>query len=330
MTTALEGIFARYEKYKELAFTEADSPPAGAWFDGPMMGLPAGRAVCIGDHNKTHFHQKFDDQKTPLGVHVLLCHTQFDGGKSAHQSAVQDTLAKTTHTRTQFPPGTNPAVWCHEIDITTVASSANAFPKAIQDGADAVRNATWKCLAATGPHVGANGNIPADHVHIDWVNNRDTITIKLPDAAALAIEAGESIQVDYTVLWALGEFLGESDGTRPNLQLIAQLANDSTNDVMAHELGHTMGAVIKAVPPGLKASAHGWKYTARGHQGPHCAFGAPAKTFNNLTKNLTGLGAVCKCIMYGSNSKTASTSNGSFCVKCVPFLRAEALQDITK
>ena len=149
------------------------------------------------------------------------------------------------------------------------------------------------------------------------------------DAAAI-IDAGERVRINYTVLWALGEFLGESDGKRPNLQLIAQLSNDSTNDVMAHELGHTMGAVLKAVPPGLVASDHVWKYTGRGHQGPHCAFGAPAATFNDASKNLTGLGAVCKCIMYGANRKPASNSNGRFCEKCRPFLVAEALQDITK
>lgn len=330
MTTALEELNVRYEKYKEIAFTEADSPPAGAWFDGPMMGLPAGRCVCIGDHNKGHFHAKFDDAKNPAGVHLLLCHTQFDGGATAHASTVADTVAKSTHAKVPFPPGAATTEWCHELDISTVNGKANVFPKAIQDGADAVRSATWTSLAASGAHAGKTGAVPADHVHVDWVNNRDLITIKLPADAAAIVDAGVSVRVNYTVLWALGEFLGESDGARPNLQLIAQLSNESTNDVMAHELGHTMGAVLKAVPPGLVASDHGWKYTGRGHQGPHCAFGAPAATFNDASKNLTGLGAVCKCIMYGANGKTVSNSNGRFCEKCRPFLLAEAVQDITK
>ncbi len=330
ITASLEEIHVRYEKYKELAFSEADSPPAGAWFDGPMMGLPAGRCVCIGDHNKAHFHAKFDDQKNPVGVHVLLCHTQFDGGKTAHKSTPSDTISKTTHVKVPFPPGAATTAWCHELDISTVNGSANVFPKAIQDGADSVRGATWTSLAPTGPAAGKSGAVPADHVHVDWVNNRNVVTIKLPADAAACVDAGASVRVSYTVLWALGEYLGESDGARPNLQLIAQLANDSTNDVMAHELGHTMGAVLKAAPPGLSAGDHGWKYTGRGHQGPHCAFGADAAVFADATKNLTGLGAKCKCIMYGENGKAASNSNGRFCEKCRPFLDAEALGDITK
>lgn len=330
ITASLEGIFVRYEKYKTLTFSEGDAPPAGAWFDGPMMGLPAGRKVCIGDHNKSHFHAKFDDQKTPLGVHVLVCHKQFDGGETSYQSVVNDTIASSTHTKAKFPPGGATDAWCHALDITTVSGAANVFPKAIQDGADAVRSATWTSLAATGPHAGATGAIPADHVHIDWVSNQNVITVKLPAAAAAAVDAGASVLVSYTVLWALGEFLGESDGERPNLQLLVDMENTSFNDVMAHELGHTLGAVLKGVPPGLQASDHGWKYTGRGHQGPHCAFGAPAATFNDATKDLTGLGASCKCIMYGENSAKGSKSNGLFCAKCVPFLRAEALLDITK
>lgn len=330
ITTCLEGVFVRYEKYKDLSFSDSDSPPAGAWFDGPMMGLSAGQKVCIGDHNKDHFHAKFDDQKKPLGVHALVCHKQFDGGKTAHSSVITETIAKSTHGKANFPPSSGTPEWCHVLDITTVSGSANVFPKAIQDGADAVRSATWTSLAASGPHKGATGAIPADHVHIDWVNNRDLITIKLPSAAATAVDAGVRVRVDYTVLWALGEFLGESDGKRPNMQLLVDMVNSSFNDVMAHELGHTMGAVLKAVPPGLTATDHGWKYTGRGHQGPHCAFGAPAATFNNASKNLTGLGAKCKCIMYGENSSKGSISNGLFCEKCVPFLSAEALQDITR
>ncbi len=330
ITACLEEVHVRYDKYKELAFTEADGPPAGAWFDGPMMGLPAGRCVCIGDHNKAHFHSKFDDAKNPVGVHVLLCHTQFDGGATAHKSTPADTLSKTTHVKVPFPPGSATTAWCHELDITTVNGQANVFPKAIQDGADAVRSATWTSLAAAGPHAGKSGAVPADHVHIDWVSNTNVVTIKMPADAAAAIDAGARVRLNYTVLWALGEFLGESDGPRPNLQLIAQLANDSTNDVMAHELGHTIGAVLKAPAPGLAAGDHGWKYTGRGHQGPHCAFGADAAVFSDATKNLTGLSAKCKCIMYGENSKVASGSNGRFCEKCRPFLDAQAVDDITK
>jgi hypothetical protein len=331
ITACLEEIFVRYERYKTLAFSESDGPPpAGAWFDGPMMGLPAGRKVCIGDHNKAHFHAKFDDQKTPLGVHVLVCHKQFDGGNPAHQSVLTETIAASTHTPTPFPPTTGTPAWCHTIDITTVTPGANVFPKAIQDGADAVRNATWTSLATAGPHAGAHGTVPADHVHVDWVNHRNVVTIKLPPQAAAVVDAGAPVRLRYTVLWALGEYLGESDGKRPNLQLLVDMANTSFNDVMAHELGHTMGAVLKSVPPGLSASDHGWKYTGRGHMGPHCAFGAPAHTFHDATQDLTGLGAHCKCIMYGENSSQGSLSSGHYCEKCVPFLCATALQDITK
>ncbi|MBK6531968.1 MAG: hypothetical protein IPF99_20890 [Deltaproteobacteria bacterium] len=41
MTAALKKVYVRYEKYKTLAFEEAETPapPAGSWFDGPMIGL---------------------------------------------------------------------------------------------------------------------------------------------------------------------------------------------------------------------------------------------------------------------------------------------------
>jgi len=105
MTTALEELFVRYEKYSEVVFTEGDGPPAGAWFDGPMMGLAAGRCVCIGDHNKAHFHAKFVDTKNPLGVHVLVCHAQFDGGVGKAQLVnLASIKVKKSSAKITFPP----------------------------------------------------------------------------------------------------------------------------------------------------------------------------------------------------------------------------------
>ncbi len=160
MTLSLAKVFIRYEKYKEVTFAEGDSgTPAGSWFDGADFGL-TGRAVNIGDHNKAFFHAKFDDSKNPIGVHVLFCHAQFDGGSPAHKTTWTTTIAPGT-AKVAFPGGGS-------VYGLRKTLSGHVFPKAFQDGNDSVRNVTWDSLAASGPMAGKTGAITAADVHVNW------------------------------------------------------------------------------------------------------------------------------------------------------------------
>lgn len=317
MTAGLAKVFVEYEKYKEVTFDEADAgTPAGSWFDGAHFGL-AGRCVNVGDHNKAFFHAKFDDQHNPVGVHVLFCHAQFDGGAPAHQTTWQAIVGPSTPT-VNFPGGGN-------VSGVRTKIAGHVFPKAFQDGNDSVRDVTWESLAPSGPWATATGSIGAGDIHVDWVNDRNFVTIRLPAAALAVIAAGHPVRVTATALWSRGVYLGEADGTHGNWQLIRNNANDAatqTNAVMTHELGHTMSMVLDTVPPGTDAGAHGYRYEARGHQGSHCAFGVNDAVFAS-GQSLKGAGGTC--VMFGA-AGAASPSN--FCPRCAPFVRAQNLTTI--
>jgi hypothetical protein len=103
---------------------------------------------------------------------------------------------------------------------------------------------------------------------------------------------------------------------------------------MAHELGHTMNQVTKTVASGLDAADHGRKYTANGHQGPHCADGMSDDNFAGGTGKVgTGYEGdftgkpECTCIMYGENGE-GSTCTGRYCNRCKPFIKAEGLTSL--
>jgi hypothetical protein len=330
MTAGLESAKIRYKQYKAVTFDESEVPsaPLGSWFDGPMASaLLTGRCVNIGDHNKGFFHAKFVDTNNPVGVHVLVCHTQFDGGignaQLAHAGAV--TIEKTT-AKVKFPPGTGTAVYGAAIDVSGVGGQV--LEMAFQDGGTGWRNALWTSLAATGPHVGEKGNIPDDHVDVKWRTRKNVVTVKLPAAAVTLVEAGVRVRVSLDVYYSLGTYNGESAA---NLQLIrtrhsTEGGDKGMNGTMLHELGHTMKQTLSNIPPGLSATDHGRKYTQRGHIGPHCAEGIDAALFNDVAKKLTGR-TDCACVMYGEG---ASERPATFCAKCLPFVQAEDYRDITK
>lgn len=317
MTASLAKVFIRYEKYKEVTFAEGDAgTPAGSWFDGADFGL-SGRVVNIGDHNKAFFHAKFDDSKNPIGVHVLFCHAQFDGGSPAHKTTWTTTITPAS-AKIPFPGGGS-------VYGLRKTLNGHVFPKAFQDGNDSVRDVTWQSLAASGPMAGKTGTITSADVHVNWNTANHRVTIRLPADALAVIAAGHSVRVTATALWSNGVFLGEADGTHGNWQLIRNNANDAatqTNAVMAHELGHTLFMVLKVTPPGTDAGAHGYKYERRGHQGPHCGFGVSPALFASGA-DLGGGGGTC--VMFG---EAGAASPSSFCVRCAPFVNAQNLSTI--
>jgi hypothetical protein len=319
LATSLEAVHVEYESYGVETFEEGEKGvPTGTFFDGTMVGKAGQRLVCIGDHNKKWFHSnKFKDTKKPLGVHVLLCDAQYDGGTPNHHVDVHAVVMEAAF-----------------VDVT---SDRHVFQKALQDEKSPLIVAEWASTAPSGhPDHGKKGKLTQANVVIEHETDPHNIHIDLPGDAALIVgdssgppkDAGtkHKIKVKLKLKVCFGEFLGESDHAHGNWQLIAIMEETATNDVMAHELGHTMNQVVKqrqSPPPGLKLADHGRQYNGKGHQGSHCADGMSDGDYGSLA-DFTGK-AECKCIMYGENDPAGSTSNGSFCDRCKPFLTAERL-----
>lgn len=316
----LADLFIEYEPYATKTFKETDEGvPAGTFFDGAALGKPGKKLVNIGDHNKKWFHTKlFDDDKKPLGVHVLLCDVQFDGGNPNHYVDVH-----------------NPILSVTSVEVSTSSSDRYCFPVALQTGKSPIVAGSWRSMAPVGhPDNGKSGKITDAELTMK-VRDRK-IKITLPGEAAAIVGDGtggprldagtkHKVKINLKVKVCMGEYLGEADGNKGNWQLIAISAEDTTNDIMAHELGHTMNQCVQnrqAPPPGLKLTDHDRRYTAHGHTGPHCAEGMSAGDFAGADYTLH---LECKCIMYGENDPEGSSSNGKFCDKCKPFVMGERL-----
>lgn len=324
ITGALDKVKVKYEKYSTVTLAEADAPaaPAGSWFDGPMVSSAlSGRCLNVGDRNKGFFHGRFVDTHAPIGVHVLLCHAQFDAGVGQAQvaAASSDPIEKTT-AKITFPPVGGAQVPGAVIDFNKATEPKRAvLKKAFQDGGNGVRNVKWRSLAATGPQKGKKGDVPDDHVDVDFVARKNKIAIKLPADAVAVIDAGAKVRVSCDIWYSLGPWGGES---AKNKQLIraSEGGNAQANSIMSHELGHTMNQVVAGVPPGLAAADHDRKYEGRGHQGPHCAEGVAAAVFA-AGGSLRGV-AGSTCVMFGA---LTAANRVDFCAKCSPFVIAESL-----
>ena len=331
MTAGLDGAKIKYSKYKALTYAEGDTPaaPLGSWFDGPMVSANlTGRCVNIGDHNKGFFHAKFVDTHNPVGVHVLVCHVQFDGGVGNAQLAHVSVKVERSDGKVTFPPSGGSQERGVAIDVSGVGGQV--LEMAFQDGGKGWRNARWESLASWGPAKGSAGDIPDDHIDVNWRQRKNVVTVKLPSKAAFLVSLGIDVRVHLDVYYSKGTYNGESDGARPNLQLIrvrppSDGGEKGMNGTMLHELGHTIKQAVQTAPPGLDIATHGRTYTGRGHQGPHCADGLDAALYNDPSKNLRGQ-KNCACVMYGEGADERPVA---FCARCLPFVKAEDYRDIT-
>lgn len=330
MTAGLDAAKVRYKRYKTVTYAEGDSPaaPPGSWFDGAMVSASlSGRCVNIGDHNRGFFHGKFVDTNNPVGVHVLVCHTQFDAGAgNAQLSNVGAVTVEKTSAKVKFPPGTGTPVYGAAIDVSGVGGAV--FEMAFQDGGKGWRNVRWRSLAASGPHAGKSGAVPDDHVNVKWRKRPNVVTVKLPDDAVALVEAGVRVSLSLDVYYALGPYNGEAAKNRQLIRVRppADGGDKGMNGTMLHELGHTLKQTLGNVPPGLSAADHGRQYKRRGHQGPHCGEGIDAAVFGDATRDLAGR-EDCACVMYGEGAHNRPVA---FCAKCKPFVLAEDLRDITQ
>lgn len=320
MKDALKEVFVEYIQEGEPTEVPEDDGPAGSWFDGAWIG-ENGKMLNVGDHNKNHFHGKFNDTKSPHMVHIMCCHAQYDTG-----------WGNTQVDYTGISVGKDDKVkWSDGSDVLGFEQTPGLgfFPKSMKDGGSSLISGSWESDDGS-----KKGNITDADLHIV----KSTFTLKLPDDAVDYINEdadNNTISVDVSVFKAQGPFLGEADNPNGWLQLIViRLAEKVSNDVMAHELGHTMGQVPQSAadkPPGLSAVAHGREYTANGHQGGHCADGMSDDNYGGGTgkagsayeNDFTGA-PECTCIMYGENGE-GSKCTGKFCARCQPFIKGQAL-----
>ncbi len=321
MTSALADVNVVFTKYKDVTFRKNQGPAGNAihWFDGEWLNEAGKKFLNLGDYNKAWFHAKFVDDKSPLGVHVACCHTQYDTG-----GGLVSTWASVTAS------GPDKIKWSDNsiVNGRELFSGYALFPKSLNDGTNSFVSGTWQEDGGA-----AHGALTAADV---WIKpgNLWSYFVKLPAPAASCVNSGAGKKVklvNVKVAVVKGPYLGEADGTNKWLQLIViKQGGNPLNDVMAHELGHTLNQVTKAIPPGLNAADHGRHYIANGHQGDHCADGMSSTNYANgagsgpnYQGNFKGK-KECTCIMYGENGD-GSTCTGKYCNRCKPFLKAEAM-----
>lgn len=308
---ALAKVGIEYEEYHVVDVGE-DEPPAGAFIDGAAVGT-AGQALVVGDHNFDWFKGKFQDDKAPLGAHVIVCDAQYDGGSPAHEQTLEAEAEFSKKTFTITDP--------HLYDV---------FPTAIQDGESSVLSgSTWESTAPSGhPDNGKSGEITADDCVFGVARTPDRVQVVLPEEAAAIVGDGDKASTDASVKHpvkitlklhvARGPFLGESNAVH---QLIVRVPNEGRfNEILVHELGHSIGETLTEAPPGLSASDHGRAYEGKEHQGHHCGYGLSDDEFasDDLSMSTSG-----KCAMFGTGDADADPqSRGEFCELCEPFVRA--------
>jgi hypothetical protein len=329
ITDALKEVNVVYEKYKDVEFA-VDSGPAGSssisWFPGDWLdsGEAGKKFLNLGDYNKDFFHGKFVDDKNPVGVHVACCHTQYDANDP---SCLRNFLNLEVDS-------TSKVTWSDgkEVIGKDIWVGGGFFPKFLKDGSAGFVSGTWTEVGG-----GQSGNLKDVDVWISTGANLGWLTIKLPLAAKTLVTAnpGKKVKLTFDVKSAKGPYLGEADGAKKWLQLIViRESANAVNDVLAHELGHTLKQVTNSVPSGMDATKHGRQYTGNGHQGSHCADGMSAANYHGgagkagttYAGNFAGK-PECTCIMYGENG-AGSTCAGKFCARCKPFLKAEAVDTL--
>lgn len=319
MIKALEEVFVAYEKHGDAVVFAVDEGPKGSWFPGEWL-KEKGKLLNIGNHNKDYFHGKFVDDKTPLQVHVCCTHIQYD---AASKTCIKDVVLEVD--------SSSKAKWSDgkKVHGARYFAGSGFFPKSLKDGGKAVISASWESDDGK-----KKGNLVDADLWLTDYDHRGHLTIKLPDEAKTYVTSGKGkkVSLKLKVFVAQGPYLGEADGKEGWKQLIVvRTKNNVINDVMAHELGHTMNQVTKSKPPGMAKVEHWRRYTGNGHMGPHCADGMNDANYANgsgkkgsaYEGDFTGA-KECTCIMYGENGE-GSTYTGKFCSRCSPFIKGEGL-----
>ncbi|RMG09525.1 MAG: hypothetical protein D6731_19405 [Planctomycetota bacterium] len=308
--------FVEYVEYARVQ-VDASSAPKGSWIRGIELGKRADQ-LNVGSANKAWFQKKFQDTKSPLGCHLILCDTQYDEG-------VEERISATVRSVLSKIPIKNGAQY-------------DVFSRSIKDGSNALKSGTWKSLAPAGhPHHGKSGAIDPKWITCNVKKYPNRVRLVLGGEAARIVGKGtvpkgrkatdaevrHPLRVELKIEVARGPFLGEQDDKHQLLVLSPNKA--AFNATVLHELGHALAQCLSVVPPGLDAADHkNHKYTNKGHSGPHCRYGVPkAKWAYAEYWGLPG-----RCVMFGEGSSTRPPRSRGFCKYCRPFVRAHDCKKI--
>ncbi|MCW8137661.1 MAG: hypothetical protein KIT58_02025 [Planctomycetota bacterium] len=313
MEAALKDVFIEYERYHE-ALIAPDDVPAGSFMSAGDLGRGSGKLLVVGDHNIEQLKGKFQDDRAPIGAHVIVCDAQYDGGEAGswHEQTIEAEAVFGRKTLTISDP--------EDYDV---------FATAIQNGEASLQaGSAWESLAPSGhPDAGKRGDLTADMVVFGLGTTRDKVQVVLPPEAAQIVGEGDKastsaavrhpVKVTLKLLVARGPFLGEATGKH---QLVVRLPSDpAMNGVLVHELGHAIKQALAEVAPGLSEADHGRTYTEHGHYGHHCAFGLSDAEFGE--PDFTWKEGAC--VMFGAGTGEVAINDGKFCERCRPFVLAE-------
>lgn len=353
----LAPAFVVYERFKAATFKQEETPAdmAGSWQKGAELGRTADDEkeetfLVVGSHNRDWFRNKFDASKGKLSIDLVVCDLQYDGGTAAKPNNVTVTDVLTTA----------------EQVVTVDAAKKWIFPRALLDGKHPFVSGRWETVGAP-PDETKRGDMTKDMVVVDVLSRK--VKVKLPSTTAndpgSLVGDGTGgrykIRCTFKLRYGSGPWLGESSGQH---QLVVQTAHEAPfYETVLHELGHNMKQVVSgknAPPAGLSLADHPHAYEDHGHQGPHCSFGLdeagathvltqqPDKTWTHEAlsgaataqadyrrlKKQQGAEYVTvwgTCLMYGGGSSKATSAQATagFCEECLPFLKAQALEDLT-
>ncbi len=316
MDQSLAKAFIVYEKYHTVDLPrDGGGLPAGAWLPGDEFDKPGKKVLVVGPQNRDAVYAKFDDQKTPIGAHLIFCDAYYDGGAPGK-----------FHEETK--KGVVKAAGPHQ--IKTADTKYTFFTKAVQDGNDSLLEGTWKSKAPEGhPHHGKTGAV--DMAWIKPFPKKRGFELTLKGEAATLVGTGEvpegkaatdaevkhPVEVEVRLHRARGPLLGNSKGQH---QLI--VVKDSArlmSSIMVHELAHSLRQSAKAPPAGLTAAEHPFVYTGKGHNGSHCSNGL--SDTDRAKASYRGLSADAVCVMFGEGGR--DTTPTELCLHCLKFTKAD-------
>lgn len=302
------------------------NPPAGSMVPGRHFGLGSPQLV-VGDHNINSFTTLWAKPHAPLGAYAVFCDYQFDAGENGPETA--DLYYDVPMANIVWPPtGVNVGGF----QVAPCPRGRTLLPVDLR-GNDSVTGEWYVTAPPNHPQLWQSTPLPADHIHVDWVNNPDRAIIKLPGAVVNLVSGGATVQVHLQVTTVKGPYNGWAPDP-PKGGVVIALRNRAganglraaagMNQTVVHELGHLLNLVADVPGRGTGMTLeddHDRHYRFRGHSGGHCATGVGLVTYR-LGGDLSG-NADATCVMYGEGS---STRKIDFCAKCAPFVLVEPME----
>jgi len=295
---AMTGAEGQYERVRTLMVKGTDIAVTRATVDGynpkaiyPKYMIKVGGgdadALVVSDGNKGQFFSGYAaEADKPVKIPLLICDAQWDAGD---ESGSQDVSLRKA---SQFP-----------VDVE--------MDKLVLDpplqGGKLLAAGTWKAAeydASTSSWENVRqGTLAAGDLTVS--KTRDSlmkVTVKKP-AGLTGVTADTYLEISgLKIKGAKGPYLGEYSSA--NKRILAVYDPDEQEDfqnTIAHEIGHALRQVSKAVPTGVPA--HPYQYDK---QGSHC----------KRKKD--------KCVMYESGPIAGSLNQ--YCDICHPYLLIQEME----